>query len=120
MPLKNLDFVRGGAIRPSLIFHCFPQQQKAKGMYSQPVHVTPSSQELNERRLSPQNIERALYALHFHGFVILRNVVDHAHLDILNGLMVTEAACRANLGVESVAYNYHKGTGIVIPSALNM
>jgi hypothetical protein len=82
-------------------------------MTSKPVHVIPSSKELSEKKLSPQNIERALYALHYDGLVVLENVVDHTHLDKLNTRMMEEASYLSSLGEKS-PYNYHKGVFIVI------
>jgi hypothetical protein len=82
-------------------------------MTSKPVHVIPSPKELSEKKLSAQNIERALYALHFDGLVVLNNVVDHAHLDKLNTRMVADAAYLSSLGDKS-PYNYHKGVFVVV------
>jgi hypothetical protein len=77
-------------------------------MSTEPIHIKPSTQEIKEGRLSPQNIERALYALHFDGLVVLENAVDHDHLDALNVVMVKDAACLQSLG-DAGPYNYHKG-----------
>ena len=74
-----------------------------------PIHITPSPKELREGKLLPQNIERALYALNFDGLVVLENVIDHAHLNVLNEAMLTDTPYLASLGEES-PYNYHKGT----------
>jgi hypothetical protein len=76
---------------------------------SNPTYITPTPKEIDERKLSPQNVERALYALHFDGIVILQNIIDHAHLDALNEVMVKDAVYIAGLGDKS-PYNYHKGT----------
>ena len=77
-------------------------------MTSKPIHVIPSVKERSEKKLSPQNIERALYALHYDGLVVLENAVDHEHLDKLNARMVDEATYLSSLG-ENSPYNYHKG-----------
>jgi len=74
-----------------------------------PILITPSPKELREGKLLPQNIERALYALHFDGLVVLENVIDHAHLNMLNEAMVKDTVYLASLGEES-PYNYHRGT----------
>ena len=78
-------------------------------MRSKPVHIVPSAKEVWTKKLSPQNIERALYALHYDGLVVLENVVDHVHLDKLNETMVQEADYLSCLG-ENSPYNYHKGS----------
>lgn len=71
-------------------------------------HVTPSCEELSTKCLSPQNIEKALHALHFEGFVVLDNAVDHEHLDTLYTEMVKDASHLASLKDPRV-YNFHEG-----------
>jgi hypothetical protein len=77
-----------------------------------PTHIEPTPTELKEKKLSSQNIERALYALHFDGLVVVEDVVDHSHLDKLNDQMVKDAAYLASLD-DASPYNYHKG---ILPS----
>jgi len=74
-----------------------------------PTRITPTPREIHESKLSSQNVERALYALHFDGLVVLENVVDHTHLSILNDAMAKDTEFLASLGEES-PYNYHQGT----------
>lgn len=77
-------------------------------MSKDPIHIRPTKKEIKEGRLSSHNIERALYALHFDGLVVLEDAVDHAHLDALNKVMVKDAAYLQSLG-DAGPYNYHKG-----------
>ena len=74
---------------------------------SSATHIAPTPKETNEGKLSPQHVERALYALHFDALVV-QNAVDHTHLDTLNETMLKNAAYIASLGDEN-PYNYHKG-----------
>lgn len=74
-----------------------------------PIHIKPNPIELKEKKLSAQNIERALYALHFDGLVVLEDAADHSHLDKLNEQMVKDAAYLSSLD-DASPYNYHKGT----------
>ena len=76
-------------------------------MARNPLHIRPSSKEITEGRLSPQNIEGALYALNFDGLVV-ENVVNYNHLDTLKVAMVNDATYLASLG-DSSPYNCHKG-----------
>ena len=69
-----------------------------------PIHITPSAKELHEGKLSPQNIERALYALHFDGLVVVENVIDQAYLNVLNRAMVTDTVHLASVGEEESPY----------------
>ena len=73
-----------------------------------PTHIAPTLTEISDGRLSAQNIERALYALHFDGLVVLENAVDHSHLETLNQAMIKDTVFLAGLGEDS-PYNYHKG-----------
>jgi hypothetical protein len=74
-----------------------------------PIYIKPTPSELKQRKLSAQNVERALYALHFGGLVVLEDAVDHTHLDKVNEQMVKDAAYLASLD-DASPYNYHKGT----------
>jgi hypothetical protein len=69
----------------------------------------PTPKEINEGKISPQNIERALYALHFDGLLVLENAVNHPHLDTLNETIVKNAVYITSLGDES-PYNYRRGS----------
>jgi hypothetical protein len=73
-----------------------------------PIYIKPTPNEHKQRKLSPQNVERALYALHFDGLVVLEDAVDHSHLDKLNEQMVKDAAYLTSLD-DASPYNYHKG-----------
>jgi hypothetical protein len=70
--------------------------------------VTPSAAELVAGRLMPQNLEKALIALHHDGLVVLENVVDLQHLEKLNAVMTADAKTLSSRGDDS-PFNYHKG-----------
>lgn len=53
------------------------------------IHPTP--EELKASSYDCPNIEAALEALHEDGFVVLKSVVDVAHIDHLNSYMTKEA-----------------------------
>jgi hypothetical protein len=75
---------------------------------SSPISITPTTEELAEGKLTARNLERAIYALHFDGLLVLENVVNHGHLDELNTYMLRDTQYVADLG-ENSPYNYHKG-----------
>ena len=56
-----------------------------------PRIITPTLEELKSSSYQTPNIESALEALSQDGFVVLKNVVDVAHVDHLNSLMTKEA-----------------------------
>ena len=51
------------------------------------MEITIQAAELDNQRLSQHHLDRALQALRLGGYVILENIVDHAHLDILRERM---------------------------------
>lgn len=53
------------------------------------IRATP--QELKASRFDSPNIQAALEALHQDGFVVLKSVVDVAHVDNINSYMTREA-----------------------------
>jgi hypothetical protein len=70
--------------------------------------ITPSAAELSAGEFSPQNIEKALTALHHDGLVVLENVVDLEHLEELDRVMVKDAKTLYERG-EGSPFNYHRG-----------
>jgi hypothetical protein len=56
-----------------------------------PRTTTPTLAELKASSYETANIEAALEALHQDGFVVLKKVVDIAHVDHLNSYMTKEA-----------------------------
>ena len=56
-----------------------------------PRTITPTLEELRASSYDTANIEAALEALHQDGFVVLKNIVDVAHVDHLNSYMTKEA-----------------------------
>lgn len=75
---------------------------------SQPVSIRPSRVELNESRLSPQNLEVAIRSIHQDGLVMIEDVIPHKPLDYLNRKMVADGftlQARKNDG----PYNYNRG-----------
>jgi len=53
--------------------------------------ITPTLEELKSSTYDTPNIEAAMEALHQDGFVVLKNVVDVAHVDHINSYMASEA-----------------------------
>jgi hypothetical protein len=53
--------------------------------------ITPTLEELKTSTYNTPNIEAAMEALHQDGFVVLKNVVDVAHVDHINSYMTKEA-----------------------------
>jgi hypothetical protein len=56
-----------------------------------PRTITPTLEELKASSYDTANIEAALEALNQDGFVVLKRVVDAAHVDHLNSFMTEEA-----------------------------
>jgi len=56
-----------------------------------PRTITPTLEELKASSYDAPNIEAALEALNQDGFVVLKRVVDVAHVDHLNSYMTKEA-----------------------------
>ncbi|KAK5207800.1 hypothetical protein LTR47_005971 [Exophiala xenobiotica] len=66
----------------------------------QVIEVFPNSEELAAGELNDANIRKVLEGLHVDGIVLLRDVIDPAHLDVLNGTMVKEAKIGVAAGVK--------------------
>lgn len=77
-------------------------------MSEAPVSIIPSPAELESKQLSPQNLEKALTALHKDGLVVLENVIPLSQLEALNKIMVADAKILSSRGDDS-PFNYHKG-----------
>lgn len=56
-----------------------------------PRTITPTLEELRASSYDTSNLEAALEALHQDGFVVLKKIVDVAHVDHLNSYMTKEA-----------------------------
>jgi vacuolar-type H+-ATPase subunit C/Vma6 len=56
-----------------------------------PRSITPTVEELKASSYDTTNIEAALEALSQDGFVVLKSVVDKAHVEHLNSFMTKEA-----------------------------
>jgi len=78
------------------------------------VSITPSSKELDEGKLTAQNLEIAIRALHQDGFVVIQNVYNHEDLGKLNQVMVRDALKMAELGDEGPK-NFHRGNLSITP-----
>ncbi|KAA8896051.1 putative phytanoyl-CoA dioxygenase [Sphaerosporella brunnea] len=70
--------------------------------------ITPSAAEISAGKFTPQNVEKALTALHHDGLVVLENVVDLENLEKLNQVMINDAVTLCSRGDDS-PFNYHKG-----------
>lgn len=79
-----------------------------------PVSITPSSEELDEGKLTAQNLEIAIRALHQDGLVIIQSVYHHEDLDKLNQVMMGDALKMAELGDEGPK-NFHRGNLSITP-----
>lgn len=79
-----------------------------------PVSITPSLEELEDGKLTAQNLEIAIRALHQDGLVIIENVYRHDELDKLNQIMVQDALKMAQLGDDGPK-NFHRGNLSITP-----
>lgn len=75
---------------------------------SEPVAINPTRSEVKAGKLSPQNLEVAIRALHEDGFIVVENVFDHMRLNKLNERMVKDAY-ELQARKENSPYNYNKG-----------
>ncbi|TVY41545.1 Kanamycin B dioxygenase, partial [Lachnellula subtilissima] len=66
-------------------------QQEPKEVGDAPRVINPTPEELKASAYDTPNIEAAMVALHQDGFVVLKNVVDIAHVDHINSYMTGEA-----------------------------
>jgi len=67
------------------------KQHELKQVGDAPRIITPTLEELKLSSYDNPNIEAALVALHQDGFVVLKNIVDVAHVDHINSYMTREA-----------------------------
>jgi hypothetical protein len=96
---------------PVVLPNELPQTEEAK---TAPRVITPTPEELKASAFDTANIEVALEALHQDGFVVLKSVVDVAHVDAINDYMSKEAdelvrtkAKAFNQGVNCMLMNPH-------------
>ncbi|TVY46972.1 Kanamycin B dioxygenase [Lachnellula occidentalis] len=66
-------------------------QQQRKEVGDAPRVINPTPEELKASAYDTPNIEAAMVALHQDGFVVLKNVVDVAHVDHINSYMTGDA-----------------------------
>lgn len=79
-----------------------------------PVSIDPSPEEVKNGKLTPQNLEIAIRALHQDGLVIVEDVYNHADLDALNEVMVRDALKMSDLG-DKGPKNFHRGNLSITP-----
>ncbi|CAI7614050.1 unnamed protein product [Penicillium bialowiezense] len=73
---------------------------------SHPMSIRPSKTEIQQTRLSPQNLELAIRSLHRDGLVVVENAIPHEGLDNLNRKMVEDAYhLRSRKGDSPFNYN---------------
>ncbi|CAI7662409.1 unnamed protein product [Penicillium glandicola] len=73
-----------------------------------PTSISPSRDEINHARLSPQNLEIAMRSLHQDGLVVVEDVIPHDCLDRLNKKMIEDAYfLRSKKG--DTPFNYNPG-----------
>jgi ectoine hydroxylase-related dioxygenase (phytanoyl-CoA dioxygenase family) len=65
--------------------------------------------ETSTQRIKPQNLEKAISALHHDGIVVLANAIDPTHLDKLNARMVPEAELLYNRSETHRNFGAHTG-----------
>ncbi|GJN85492.1 hypothetical protein PLIIFM63780_009059 [Purpureocillium lilacinum] len=73
-----------------------------------PIVITPSAQEIANKRLDARNLERAVRHVHLDGLVVVNGVAPHAELDILNARMVKDARELQARG-DKGPFNYNQG-----------
>jgi hypothetical protein len=59
--------------------------------FQDPITVKISNDERQTGRMTEEHVAEAVIALHRDGFVVLENVVDPEHCDVLDKLMCEEA-----------------------------
>lgn len=59
-------------------------------------------------KLTEKNLELAIRYLHHDGLVVVKNAIEHHHLDKLNKKMTADALTLAARGANS-PYNYNRG-----------
>lgn len=70
--------------------------------------IRPSKQEIQDARLSPRNLEIAIWSLYQDGLVVVEDAVPHDVLDRLNEKMVHDAYTLQARKADS-PYNYNPG-----------
>lgn len=85
-----------------------PVRTMTEKLSSLPIVVRVSQEEVSERKLTWENLERAVRALHRDGLVVLENVIEKSKLDTLNKKMLRDALTLQSKG-ENMPYNYNKG-----------
>lgn len=73
-----------------------------------PAVITPSAQEIANKRLDARNLEKAVRHVHQDGLVVVNNVVPHTELDIVNAKMVEDARELQARGKDG-PFNYNQG-----------
>lgn len=73
-----------------------------------PAVITPSAQELANKRLDARNLEKAIRHVHKDGLVVVNGVAPHNELDHLNKKMVEDARTLQARG-EDGPFNYNQG-----------
>ncbi|KAI9924223.1 hypothetical protein ASPWEDRAFT_115050 [Aspergillus wentii DTO 134E9] len=77
-------------------------------MSSLPTSIRPSSDEVKQGKLTPQNVEVAIRSLYHDGLVVVENAIPHDCLDRLNSKMVQDAYTLQSRKQDS-PYNYNPG-----------
>lgn len=80
-----------------------------------PKAITPTLEELKASAYDTANIEAALEALHQDGFVVLKNVVDTDHVEIINGYMCHEA--EELVRTKAKAFNQGVNCMLIVPES---
>lgn len=81
---------------------------RCKQPTSHPRTIRPSKTELENNKLTPQNLESAIYSLFHDGLVIIENAIPHDPLDHLNTKMIQDAYTLQSRK-ENSPYNYNPG-----------
>lgn len=74
----------------------------------QPVAITPSAEEIKNKRLNEANLKIAVDALAADGVVIVEDVIPTEDLDHLNAKMIQDSKLLQSRGEDS-PFNYNKG-----------
>lgn len=75
---------------------------------SYPTSIRPSKPEIENARLSPQNLEIAMHCLHRDGLVVVEDAIPHDCLNRLNEKMVEDAHV-LQAKKEDGPFNYNLG-----------
>ncbi|KAJ8124156.1 hypothetical protein ONZ43_g62 [Nemania bipapillata] len=74
----------------------------------EPTAVTPSAEEIKNKRLSEENLKIAVEALTRDGIVVVEDAIPIEDLDHLNAKMIQDSALLQSRGEDS-PFNYNKG-----------